>query len=133
MRVLDEVADAVRIARGGITAPVKEAVALEEILGGPITRAQCAALQRHLDCPVPLWEFDQGHWFQNDTIVTVWDVVDHVARHHPDWELPAERTPAAWREAQVFVGVRKGLVEALSLDPNEVVRSARVMRDLHFE
>lgn len=95
-----------------------------------MTRAQWAAMEWHLDCPVPLWEFDQGHWFRTDAIVTVWDVVDHGACCHPDWELPAERTPAAWRAAQVFAGVRAVFVEAMNLDPNDVVRQARLGPDL---
>lgn len=130
MRALDEVADAIRIARGGRTAPVLSAVGIEEVFGGPVTPRQWSAMQKHLGCPLPPMEFDQGHWFRLDDFATIWDLVGYVARHHPDWELPAETTVAAWREAQVFAGVRVELVGAGNLDPKDVVREARLMRDL---
>ena len=59
-----------------------------------------------------------------------WGVVDHVARHHFDWDLPAEQTPATWREAQIFAGVSNEFVEAINLDPTVVVRSDRLGPDL---
>jgi hypothetical protein len=128
MRVLDEVADAIRIARGGLTHPVTSSILLEHLFGGPVTWRHYAAMQKHLGCP--LLEFDQGHWFEIREFSTVWELVEFVAAHHPDWEQPAERTPAAWRNAQVFAGVRCVLVDAGNLDPNDVVRPARLLPDL---
>jgi hypothetical protein len=133
MRVLDEVADAIRIARGGLTHPVLSSVVLEDIFGGPITPRQWARIQKHLACPLPPLEFDQGHWFRTDDFETVWDLVAYIAKHHPDWEPPLERTTAAWRNAQIFVGVRVEVAEAGSLRLKDVVRSARLRRDLRLE
>lgn len=132
MRVLDEVADAIRMARGGRTIPVHSAVLLEDILDGPITPRHWLALAEHLGCPMPPLEFDQGHWFRKDEFVTVWDLVEHVARHRPKWERPSEMTVAVWQEAQVFVGVREVLADVGNIDPGEVVRTARLGPDLNF-
>ena len=130
MRVLDEVADAIRIARGGRTSPVLSAIDLETILGGPISPRQWTPFEDHLNCPFPPLDFDQGHWFRTDEFRTVWDLVDHVAAYHPEWELPAERTVAAWGNAQIFAGVRAELAYAGNLDPRDVVREARLGPDL---
>lgn len=43
-----------------------------------------------------------------------------------------EVTVAAWQEAQVFAGVREVLVDVGNVDPSEVVRTARLRRDLNF-
>jgi hypothetical protein len=75
----------------------------------------------------------QGRWFLPDGFEAVWNLVDHACYYHPDWEPPAARTVEAWREAQIFAGVRIVLVEAGSLDPAEVVREARLTRDLGLE
>jgi hypothetical protein len=133
MRVLDEVADAIRIARGGLAHPVRSSVVFEDQFAGPVTPSQWTAMQRHLGCLLPPLEFDQGHWFRTDDFVTVWDFAAYVAAHHPDWELPAEPTPAVWRNAQIFAAVRCELVAAGNLDPRKVVRTARLRRDLNLE
>jgi hypothetical protein len=131
MRVLDEVADAVRIARGGYAHPVTSSIVLEELFGGSPTPRQWAAMQKHLGCP--LVEFDQGHWFPlRDDFLTVWELVAYVAEYRPDWEPPREPTTAAWRNAQIFAGVRAVLVDAGNLDPEQVVREARFVRDLNL-
>ncbi|VTR99980.1 unnamed protein product [Gemmata massiliana] len=129
MRVLDEVAAAVHAARYCFR-PVHTATGLEEQFAAPITPRQWTAIQRRLACDIPPLEFEQGHWFLPDGFVTVWDLVDHVARYHPEWELPSERTKSAWREAQIFVGVRVCIAGAGSLDEKDVVRSARLVKDL---
>lgn len=133
MRVLDEVADAIRIARGGRTIPVQSSVALREVLGDPVTPEQWAALQRHLGCPLPPLEFDQGHWFRTDDFKTVWELAEYVARCRPEWVAASELTVAAWRNAQIFAGVRVEVAGAGNLDLSEVVREARFKRDLNME
>jgi len=132
MRVLDEVADAIRIARNRLSQPVLSSVNLEDQFGGVLMAAHWASIQRQLKCHRPLLDFDQGHWFAAD-LVTMWDLCDRVASQHPDWELPVEKTKAAWRNAQIFAGVRQALVDAGNLDPKDVVRSATLMRDLGLE
>jgi hypothetical protein len=78
-------------------------------------------------------EFVQGHWFLPDSFATIWDLVELAARAHPEWELPTARTVAAWRNAQIFAGVRITLAEAGSLDEKQVVREARLKADLGLE
>lgn len=130
MRVLDEV----HIARGQhYPRPVRDGERLEVLIGPMLTGARWAAAARHLGCPLPPATFDQGHWFLPDGFVTVWDLAAHVARERSEWEPPAERTPAAWQEAQVFAGVREVLVDAVNLYPEEVTRGARLRADLHME
>jgi hypothetical protein len=46
------------------------------------------------------------------------------------WQPPPGATAADWREAQIFIGVRDCLVEALNVDLEEVVRPARLIADL---
>lgn len=134
MRVLDELADAFHAGRGErVPRPVVTSVGLEEQFGYPVTAARWAAVERRLGCPLPQLAFDQGHWWLPQGFDTVWDLAAHVARSRPDWEAPREQTPAAWREAQVFAGVRAVLVDAGNVEPVEVVRPARLMADLRLE
>src|SRR5262249_46339110 len=131
MRVLDEVAEAIHLARGErCPRPVRAGERLEDLIGGAVTDRRWAAAARHLGCPLPHVRFGQGPWFLPGGFETVWDVVDHVSRHRPDWEPPAVRSTAAWREAQVFAGVRSVLVDAGNLEPGAVNRGARLRVDL---
>ncbi|MBN9523175.1 hypothetical protein J0H58_32445, partial [bacterium] len=118
---------------GRLPRPVGAGDRLDDLIGAAVTGARWAAAERRLGCPLPPVRFEQGHWFLPDEFQTVWDVADHVARHRPDWEPPAARTAAAWREAQVFAGVREVLVEAGNLDAGEVTRPARLRHDLRLE
>ena len=134
MRVLDEVAEAIRRARGWRQrGPVLAPFGLEQQFAGPITAREWSVIQQHLACDLPPVEFTQGHWFLPDGFATIWDLVDVAARGNPDWEPPVVRTEAAWREAQIFAKVRVTLVEALSVRPEEVTREARLMRDLGMD
>jgi hypothetical protein len=134
MRVLDEVAEAIHVARGRrLPRPVLSSDQLGDSLGTAVTGERWAAAAKQLGCPLPPVTFDQGHWLLPDGLETVWDLVEHVARCRPDWEPPAARTPAAWREAQVFAGVREVVADAGNLDPAEVTRGARLQKDLGLE
>lgn len=133
MRVLDEVADAIRIARGGRTVPVHTSVVLCEVIGESITPTQWSAIQRHIGCALPPLVFDQGHWFRTDDFETVWDLAAYVTQFRRDWEAVLSATVAAWQNAQIFAGVRVELAGVGNLDVAEVVREARLMRDLHLE
>jgi len=133
MRILDEVAEAIHLARGErLPRPVRAGERLEDLIGGALTDRRWAAAARHLGCPLPPVTFDQGHWFLPAGFETVWDVVDHVARHRPDWVAPSERMETAWREAQVFAGVRAALVAGANLLPEEISRPARIRADLYI-
>jgi hypothetical protein len=129
MRVLDEVAEAIRTARG-LSHPVLTTFGLEELFEPPITPEQWGAMQQSLACSLPPLEFVQGHWFLPAGFATIWDLVDLAARVHPEWEVPATRTAAAWREAQIFAGVRFVVAKAGALDLEQVVREARLKADL---
>jgi hypothetical protein len=130
MRVLDEVAEAIRRARGCRQQPVLTPFALEEQFDYPLTTREWAVIQQHLRCPLPPLEFTQGHWFLPDGFATIWDLVDHAARWHPEWEFPVVRTEEAWREAQIFAGVKIEIMGALAVESMAVTRRARLKADL---
>jgi hypothetical protein len=130
MRVLDEVAEATRRARGPGRRPVLTPFGLEEQFDRPLTPREWNPLRRHLACRLPPLAFAQGHWFLPAGLETIWDLVDRAAPFHPDWEPPGERTEAAWQEAQIFAGVKIALVDGYGIPPHLVVRSARVVEDL---
>jgi hypothetical protein len=133
MRVLDEVADAIQIARNRRPQPVLLSVGLEDQFEGlAMMAARWGRVQRQLACPLPLLVFDQGHWWLPDDLLTIWDLCNRVALHHPEWELPKEETSAAWRNAQIFAVVRQALVDAGNLNPSDVVRTALLQKDLHL-
>lgn len=128
MRVLDEIAQAVEQARGRRWRPART-VALADLFPGAVDEPLWRALARRLRCELPpLW---RGRLPPG--IETVWDLADWVAWQRPGLEPPTERTADAWAEAQVFIVVRETLVEALNVEPREVVRSARLMYDLGAE
>jgi acyl carrier protein len=133
MRILDEVAAAIRLARGGRTVPIRSSVMLVEQFDGPMTVSQWDLLHHHLGCPLPQLEFVRGQWFRTDSLQTVWDLVADVSRYHPDWELPAELTSAAWRNAQIFAGVRAVMVECLAMPAEQVTRSTQFLEDLDLD
>jgi len=132
MCALDEVAGAIQYARERGRRPVLS-FGLEEQFDGPLTPRQWARIQRSLGFTLPPLEFHQGHWFLPDGFATIWDLVELAACCHPGWEQPTERTEATWREAQIFAGVRSVLVVALFVAPKEVVREARLKRDLGMD
>jgi hypothetical protein len=107
-RILDELADAYHRAQG---CPQPRRITLATTLVG------CFPTAKRLPT----------EW------VDLWEIADDLARRYPDWEPLHERTATAWREAQIFVGVRQVLVEALNVEPNQVVRSARLVADLGAE
>lgn len=134
-RLLDELAASLHGCQGG-RAPrrVHGSADLKDQFGLPITPSRWAELSQQLTCRLPplerrsdgLWSFPRG-W------TTVWDMGAYVAERHPDWQPRAGGTVEDWVEAQVFVGVRDVMVEALNVDEEEVVRSARLQQDLGAE
>ena len=84
----------------------------------------------HLQVPLV---FVLGHWFLPDGFDSIWDLVDAVTDAYPEWEPPEARTEAAWRNAQIFAGVKVTLVDALSVRPSAVTREARLKRDLGMD
>jgi hypothetical protein len=121
MRVLDEVAEAL-LSVGGQPR-------FMSALDLPLEPKRWIAVQRFLACPLPLLEPLEEGGFLPVGIDTVWDLVDHVARFRSDLEPPTERTEAALREAQIFVEVRRTLVETCWIGSKEVTREAR-LKDL---
>jgi hypothetical protein len=130
MRVLDEVAAAINLARAVCPRPVVSTFGLDDQFTYTLDPQGWAAIQRHLGCKLPPLVFAQGHWLLPEGFVTIWDLVEVAADAHPDWDPPEARTVAAWRNAQVFAGVKESLVEALNVEPSAVKREARLMRDL---
>ena len=126
MRVLDEVAAAIRVARRMRSQPIVSAFGLQEQFGAPITPEEWATIERRLACPLPHLVFAQGHWFLPESFTTIWNLVDHASDYHPDWDRPVARTVAAWREAQVFAGVRMVVADSFGVELQEVTRETRL-------
>jgi hypothetical protein len=133
-RVLDELAEAL-VAVEETRGPrrIVASVELWRQFRLPITPSRWALWQA-LPSPLPALERrTDGLWAFPNGWTTVWNVARHLAAACPSWELPGCMEATAWQEAQVFVGVRDCLVEALNVDPEQVVRSARLMADLGAE
>ena len=126
MRVLDEVAAAINLARAQpAPRPVISAFGLEDQFAYTLHPHGWAAIQSHLGCQLPPLVFTQGHWFFPEGFATIWDLVEVAADAHPDWDPPEVRSVAAWRNAQIFAGVRDVMVEALGVESEEVTRDLR--------
>ena len=132
MRVLDEVATAIRLAGGRAPRHLVSMFGLEEQFARPITARAWAAMERHLECTLPTLAFGHGHWFLPDSLETIWELADYVARCHSGWERPVARTAAVWFNAQLFAEVRACLTDAGSLDEKDILRESRLKRDLDF-
>lgn len=91
-------------------------------------------MAQQLNCPLPPLERGAGElWIFPRGWTTVWDLADHVCRYRATKESPSRRVPDEWYEAQVFIGVRRCLIEALNVPRDRVVRSARLTEDLGAE
>jgi len=132
VRALDDVAAALGLVRSSFHAGlIVRSIRLADQFGLPVTSHHWKHLGRRLGCDLPpleperpgVWRFPYG-W------ETVRDLADHVASERPGCEPPATCTEGDWREAQVFVRVRQVLVDALNVDNEAVVRSARLVADL---
>jgi hypothetical protein len=134
-RPLDDLAEALHAANG----PRRQRLVvcsdqLFRQFGLPITPSRWAECARQLRCVLPplsrspygLWSFPCG-W------ETVWDLTHYLSETHPGWQSPEAASVADWVEAQVFVGVRETLMEALNVDKSRVMRSARLVADLGAE
>lgn len=131
MRVLDALADAFHLARaGGGPRAVVSSDSLADQFAGPLLPADWVRLQRALPANLPPLGFAGGRWVPPRGWRDVWQVADYLSARLPDWEPTDARSVAAWREAQVFAGVRSVLVEAGGVEPERVVRPARLMADL---
>ncbi|MDA0835790.1 MAG: hypothetical protein O2955_15115 [Planctomycetota bacterium] len=135
MLVLDEIAEVLWMLHGRHQPqPINSSVAFEDQfpMGLDIDMWRC--LERHLEVILPPLELDEvGHCYLPEGLVTIWDFANYVAWYRPDWDPPCQFTFVAWREAQIFAGVRHMLCDALSVEADEVVRSARLMGDLGAE
>lgn len=93
---------------------------------GDFTHRDWQRLQDELDVLLPPLE---GMMFPH-CWETVFDLADFVASKRPELSPPQERTLTAWRNAQVFAGVRDCIVEQLNFKPEEVWREASFVKDL---
>lgn len=93
---------------------------------GDFTERDWQRLQDELDVLLPPLEaMTFPHRWE-----TVFDLADFVASKRPELSPPTERTLTAWRNAQVFAGVRDCIVEQLNFKPEEVWREASFVKDL---
>jgi hypothetical protein len=130
MQVLDELARVFHVVRGGRPLQIMNSVSLGDQFGGPMNPVQWKQLQRLLGCRLPPLECGREGWCPPLGWTTIWDLAEYLIALGPGREPPAQRSPAAWREAQVFCGVRSVLVETGNHSPDKVVRSARLVPDL---
>lgn len=131
-RTLDDLAEAFHAANGPrYPRRVARSDELFRQFGLPITPSRWAELERHLGCVLPpLERCRDGLWSFPRRWETVWDLARYLNDVCPDWQPPPAACAADWLEAQVFIGIRETLVEALNVDKERVVRSARLMADL---
>src|SRR5262249_15872029 len=128
MRALDEVAEAIRRAHGHRwRLAVLASFLLEDHFGGTLVPEEWAIVQDHLACSLPPLNFVQGHWFLPDGFTPSWDLGEPPLDAPPRREPPTARTVETWREAQIFAGVKIVMIDALDVDPEAVVRSARII------
>lgn len=73
-----------------------------------------------------------GRWSFPNGWLTVWDLADYLAARSY-LEPPGDYSARAWREAQIFIGVRAVLADVACIHPEEVVRPARLAADLGLE
>jgi hypothetical protein len=127
---LDEVAAALHQVRGQPRPrPIVNSIKLRLQFPGDFTAKDWPRLERELDCLLPALENGELRraW------ETVFDLAAYLATKRVELDPPRERTLAAWRNSQVFAGVRDCMVEQLALQPYEVFREARFVEDLHCD
>jgi hypothetical protein len=131
---LDEVAAALHVVRGRpssrrIVNSVKLALQFASDFGAKDWRR----LERELDVVLPPLEARKAVLDFPSKWETVFDVADYLAAKRLEFEPPPERTLAAWRNAQIFAGVRDALEDATGLRPQMIHREASFVKDLGFE
>jgi hypothetical protein len=134
-RVLDKLAEAFHVANGSPQPRrVVMSIDLRRQFSLPVTPTHWRDMAAWVQCPLPpLQRLPTGLWTFALQWTTVWDVAAHIAVNRPEWEPPRVHSPREWDEAQIFIGVRDSLAESGNLYPAEVVRSARLVRDLGFD
>src|SRR5262245_65634852 len=130
-RVLDELADAFDMHdRRKRPKRVVASTQLVDQFELPVSPSLWQRLVRALRRSLPPLKPDGENWAFPYGWTSVWDLAEHLAQAWPDLEPPHEQTVAEAHEARVYARVRYCLSEALNVDPEEVVRSARLVQDL---
>jgi hypothetical protein len=89
-------------------------IKLAQQLPGDFTLQDWQRLECELNCLLPA---------QSD-FETVFDLADYVATQREDLEPPLDRSLAAWRNAQIFAGVRDCLAYAAGVEAHLIYREA---------
>jgi hypothetical protein len=131
MRVLDELAQAIHLARGGQRPRrIIGSDRLADQFGWFITLDLWSEFQQCLGCELPSLQVGpRFHWAFPNGWSTVWDLADYVSARHVEWLRPRSRDVREWQEAQIFAGVRDVLAD-IGVDEEAIVRSARLVEDL---
>jgi hypothetical protein len=131
-RLLDELAEALHTVRGKpCPRRVVASLELREQFGLPITPTRWQELGRQLSVSLPPLKRHPGRlWSFPDGWRTVCDLALSLAEQRTGGELAADCSAGDWQEAQIFIGVRDCLVEVALVDPEAIVRSARLEADL---
>jgi hypothetical protein len=129
--LLPELADALHRLRGERQPrTVVSSLDLWQQFALPITPSCWRDLGEQLGCVLPeLRRRTEGLWGFPARVERVLDLVEWV-RRAAGQEPISEVNVAIWEKAQIFAGVRSCLVDALNIDPEEVVPKARLMDDL---
>ncbi len=129
-RALDTLAAALHQVRGRPRPRrIVNSIKLRVQFPGDFTNHDWLRLQEELDVLLPPLEaMTFPHAWE-----TVFDLADFVASKRTELSSPMERTLTAWRNAQVFAGVRDCIVEQLNFKPEEVWREASFVKDLHCD
>lgn len=126
-RALDTLAAALHQVRGRPRPRrIVNSIKLRVQFPGDFTDRDWQRLQSELDVLLPPLE---AMAFPHSW-ATVFDLAEFVATKRPELLPPQEYTLTAWRNAQVFAGVRDCIVEQLNFKPEEVWREASFVKDL---
>ncbi len=127
MRALDEIAVAVREVGASRFLQIRPEQHLAQLLA-PLTPARWAEFQsalgirlRDLEGTPPKPPAGQS---------TVWEVARVMARTLGECQPPEFQTVDEWRDAQVFVGVRRILADSICWDETDILRQHRLGEDL---
>ena len=134
-RVLDQIAEALHESNGKPSERVvATTLSLDQQFVVPLSPDRWRTLETRLGCRLPpLGRADKG-WQLPEDWTGVADLAQVVAEQRPEWAAPpVDFTLRDWREAQIFVGVRRICSEQLCIPLEEIGRSDRFVEDLRAD
>jgi hypothetical protein len=134
-RLLDVLAEAVRpMQPPRVPNRVVRSVALHDQFFPAVNPGLWRGLSDSLSVTLPkLVPLGDGRWEFPNEMRTVFDLADHVAGQSTSMERPTTRSLSEWIDAQIYPVVCDTLIEALSVDREDIFRAAKLMDDLGAE